>query len=98
MKNSEIEEILNIISGELRLFSDPVRLIIPKLLSYSKNKEDFFILFELSKLQSTRNLILKIIKKDQQIMNKLEELVRQRSNKTLIKKINYALIKLKKIN
>ena len=42
--------------------------------------------------------ILKIIKKDQQIMNKLEELVRQRSNKTLIKKINYALIKLKKIN
>ena len=31
-------------------------------------------------------------------MNKLEELVRQRSNKTLIKKMNFALIKLKKIN
>ncbi len=98
MKNSEIHEVLNIISGELRLFSDPVRLIVPKLLNYAKNKEDFFILFELSKFQSTRNLILKIIKKDQNIMNKLEELVRQRSNKTLIKKMNFALIKLKKIN
>ena len=32
------------------------------------------------------------------IMNKLEELVRQRSNKTLLKKMNFALIKLKKIN
>ena len=98
MKNSEIQEISNIISGELRLFSDPVRLIVPKLLIYAKNKEDFFILFELSKFQSTRNLILKIIKKNQNIMNKLEELVRQRSNKTLIKKMNFALIKLKKIN
>ena len=98
MKNSEIQEVSNIISGELRLFSDPVRLIVPKLLIYAKNKEDFFILFELSKFQSTRNLILKIIKKDQNIMNKLEELVRQRSNKTLIKKMNFALIKLKKIN
>ena len=98
MRNSEIHEISNIISKELRLFSDPVRLIVPKLLSYAKNKEDFFILFELSKFQSTRNLILKIIKKDQNIMNKLEELVRQRSNKTLIKKMNFALIKLKKIN
>ena len=98
MKNSEIQEVSNIISEELRLFSDPLRLIVPKLLIYAKNKEDFFILFELSKFQSTRNLILKIIKKDQNIMNKLEELVRQRSNKTLIKKMNFALIKLKKIN
>jgi len=98
MRNSEIHEISNIISKELRLFSDPVRLIVPKLLTYSKNRRDFFILFELSKFQSTRNLILKIIKKDQNIMNKLEELVRQTSNKTLIKKMNFALIKLKKIN
>ena len=98
MKISEIREISNIISGDLRIFSDPVRLIVPKLLSYAKNKEDFFILFELSKFQSTRNLILKIIKKDQKIMDKLEELVQKRSNKTLIKKMNFAIKKLKKTN
>ena len=98
MKISEIKEVSNIISGDLRIFSDPVRLIVPKLLSYAKNKEDFFILFELSKFQSTRNLILKIIKKDQKIMDKLEELVQKRSNKTLIKKMNFAIKKLKKTN
>ena len=101
MKTSEIDEISNIISKELRLFSDPVRLIVPKLLSYSKNHKDFFILFELSKFHSTRNLILSIIKKDQKVMDKLEELVKKRPNKTLIKKINFAVKKLrenKKIN
>ena len=76
MKNSEIHEISNIISKELRLFSDPVRLIVPKLLAYAKNRRDFFILFELSKFQSTRNLILNIIKKDQNVMKKLKELVK----------------------
>ena len=95
MKNSEIDEISNIISKELRLFSDPVRLIVPKLLSYSKNHKDFFILFELSKFHSTRNLILSIIKKDQKVMDKLEELVKKRNNKTLIKKINFAVKKLR---
>tara|TARA_B100000945_G_C19954238_1_gene399983 strand:- start:191 stop:496 length:306 start_codon:yes stop_codon:yes gene_type:complete len=101
MKNSEIHEISNIISKELRLFSDPVRLIVPKLLAYAKNRRDFFILFEISKFQSTRNLILNIIKKDQNVMKKLEELVKKRTNKTLIKKINFSLKKLrenKKIN
>tara|TARA_B100000029_G_C16909404_1_gene717167 strand:- start:237 stop:533 length:297 start_codon:yes stop_codon:yes gene_type:complete len=98
VKSSEIKEVSNIISGDLRIFSDPVRLIVPKLLSYAKNKEDFFILFELSKFQSTRNLILKIIKKDQKIMDKLEELVQKRSNKTLIKKMNFAIKKQKKTN
>ena len=95
MKNSEIDEILNIISKELRLFSDPVRLIVPKLLSYAKNRKDFFILFELSKFHSTRNLILSIIKKDENVMKKLEELVKKRTNKTLIKKINFAVKKLR---
>ena len=76
MKNSEIHEISNIISKELRLFSDPVRLIVPKLLAYAKNRRDFFILFERSKFQSTRNLILNIIKKDQNVMKKLKELVK----------------------
>ena len=95
MKNSEIDEISNIISKELRLFSDPVRLIVPKLLSCSKNHKDFFILFELSKFHSTRNLILSIIKKDQKVMDKLEELVKKRNNKTLIKKINFAVKKLR---
>ena len=95
MKNSEIYEVSNIISKELSLFSDPVRLIVPKLLSYSKNRKDFFILFELSKFHSTRNLILSIIKKDQNVMNKLEELVKKKTNKTLIKKINFTLKKLR---
>ena len=78
MRNSEIHEISNIISKELRLLSDPVRLIVPKLLSYAKNRKDFFILFELSKFHSTRNLILSIIKKDQNVMKKLEELVKKK--------------------
>jgi len=83
MRNSEINEISHIISKELWLFSDPVRLIVPKLLSYSKNRKDFFILFELSKFHSTRNLILNIIKKDQNVMKKLEELVKKKLTKLL---------------
>ena len=96
MRNSEKHEISNIISKELRLFSDPVRLIVPNLLSYAKNRKDFFILFELSKFHSTRNLILSIIKKDQNVMEKLEELVKKRTNKTLLKKMNFAIKKIEK--
>ena len=95
MRNSEIHEVSNIKSEELRLFSDPVRLIVPRLLSYAKNRKDFFILFELSKFHSTRNLILSIIKKDQNVMKKLEELVKKRTNKTLLKKINFTIKKLR---
>ena len=95
MKNSEIHEISNIISKELRLFSDPVRLIVPKLLIYAKNRINFFILFELSKFQSTRNLILKIIKKDQNVTKKLEELIKKKANKTLEKKIYFKIKKLR---
>ena len=73
-------------------------MFFQKILDSFLKKEDFFILFELSKFQSTRNLILKIIKKDQKIMDKLEELVQKRSNKTLIKKMNFAIKKLKKTN
>ena len=83
MKNSEIHEISNIISKELRLFSDPVRLIVPKLLAYAKNRRDFFILFELSKFQSTRNLILKIIKKDQNVMR----IIKKKLTKLLLKRL-----------
>ena len=96
MRNSEKDEVSNIISKELWLFSDPVRLIVPLLLSYAKNRKDFFILFELSKFHSTRNLILSIIKKDQNVMKKLEELVKKRTNKTLLKKMNFAIKKLEK--
>ena len=79
MRNSEKDEVSNIISKELWLFSDPVRLIVPLLLIYAKNRKDFFILFELSKFHSTRNLILSIIKKDQNVMEKLEELVKKKN-------------------
>ena len=95
MKNSEIHEISNIISKELRLFSDPVRLLVPKLLIHAKNRRNFFILFELSKFQSTRNLILKIIKKDQNVTKKLEELIKKRANKALEKKIYFTIKKLR---
>ena len=77
MKNSEIREISNIISKDLRLFSDPVRLIVPHLLTHAKNRRDFFILFELSKFNSARNQILRIIKNDQNIMEELDELIKK---------------------
>ena len=95
MKNSEIREISNIISKDLRLFSDPVRLIVPHLLTHAKNRRDFIILFELSKFNSTRNQILRIIKNDQNIIEKLDELIKKRTNKTLLKRMSFALIKLK---
>ena len=38
MKNEEIHEISAKISKELRLYSDPVRLAAPVLLTYAKNK------------------------------------------------------------
>ena len=95
MKSSEIHEISNIISKDLRLFSDPVRLIVPHLLTHAKNQRDFLILFELSKFNSTRNQILKIIKTDQNIMEELDKLIKKRTNKTLLKRINFSLINLK---
>ena len=96
MKSSEIHEISNQISKELRLFSDPVRLIVPHLLSHAKNRRDFYILFELSKFNSTRNQILNIIKKDQNIIEKLNELIKKKSNLTLLKRINFAIKKIDK--
>ena len=95
MKNFEIIEISNKMSQEIKFSIDSVRLLAPKLLNYSESKTDFIILFELSKFHSTRNLILSIIKKDQKVMDKLEELVKKRTNKTLIKKINFAVKKLR---
>ncbi len=96
MKSSEIHEISNQISKELRLFPDPVRLIVPHLLSHAKNRRDFYILFELSKFNSTRNQILNIIKKDQNIIEKLNELIKKKSNLTLLKRINFAIKKIDK--
>ena len=95
MKSSEIHEISNIISKDLRLFSDPVRLIVPHLLTHAKNQRDFLTLFELSKFNSTRNQILRIIKTDQNIMEELDKLIKKRTNKTLLKRINFSLINLK---
>ena len=94
MKINEIHEVSRIISKDLRLFIDPIRLIVPLLFSHAKNKKDFFILFELSKFQSIRNNILNIIKKDQDIPMKLEEIIRKRSNKRIMSKINILLKKI----
>ena len=82
MKSSEIYPITRAISDEIRLFSDPVRLIIPHLLNYSKNPKDFFVLLELSKNPSNRNQILKIIKGSFNIKEKLDQI-----KKNLIKNL-----------
>ena len=94
MRAFQVENVVNNIKNEFPYYSIHVKLIIPKLLANSRNERDFFILFELSKFHSTRNLILSIIKKDQNVMEKLEELVKKRTNKTLLKKMKFAIKKL----
>ncbi len=87
MKNPEIVEISNKMSPDIKFSSDSVRLLAPKLLNYAENKRDFLLLFELSKFQATRNQIVSIIKKDTNIHKKLKELIKRKTNKSIIKKI-----------
>tara|TARA_B100000073_G_C23246498_1_gene376419 strand:+ start:95 stop:385 length:291 start_codon:yes stop_codon:yes gene_type:complete len=87
MKNPEIVEISNKMSPDIKFSSDSVRLLAPKLLNYAENKRDFLLLFELSKFQTTRNQIVSIIKKDTNIHKKLKELIKRKTNKSIIKKI-----------
>ena len=89
MKNSEIIEISNKMSPEIKFSIDSVRLLAPKLLNYSESKRDFIILFELSKFHATRNQILAIIKKDIKVTEKLKELIKKKTNKTILEKIKY---------
>ena len=89
MKNSETIEISNKMSPEIKFSIDSVRLLAPKLLNYSKSKRDFVILFELSKFHATRNRILAIIKKDIKVTEKLKELIKKKTNKTILEKIKY---------
>ncbi len=89
MKYSEIIEISNQMSPEIKFSIDSVRLLAPKLLNYSENKKDFLILFELSKFNAIRNQILAIIKKDIKVTEKLKELIKKRTNKTILKKIKH---------
>ena len=89
MKYSEIIEISNQMSPEIKFSIDSVRLLAPKLLNYSENKKDFLILFELSKFYAIRNQILAIIKKDIKVTEKLKELIKKRTNKTILKKIKH---------
>ena len=95
MRGSEIYPITKAISDETRLLSDPVRLIIPHLLNHSKNPKDFFILLELSKYPSDRNQILKIIKGNINIKEKLDKIIMKKSNKKIYKKIEFAIKNLK---
>ena len=89
MKNSEIIEISNKMSLEIKFSIDSVRLLAPKLLNYSESKRDFIILFELSKFHAIRNHILAIIKKDIKVTEKLKELIKKKTNKTILEKIKY---------
>ncbi len=95
MRTSQIENISKNIEKEYPYYSIHVKLIIPKLLTNSRNEKDFYILLELAKFSSTRNLINKIIKKDTNVINNLQNIIKKRSNRTLIKKINFAIKKLK---
>ena len=87
MKNSEIVDISNKMSSDIKFSTDTVRLLAPKLLNYAENKRDFLILFELSKFQATRNRIVSIIKKDLSIREKLKDLIKRKINKSIVKKI-----------
>ena len=87
MKNSEIVDISNKMSSDIKFSTDTVRLLAPKLLNYAENKRDFLILFELSKFQATRNQIVSIIKKDFNIREKLKDLIKRKTNKSIVKKI-----------
>ena len=58
------------------------------------NERDFYILLELAKFNSTRNLINKILKKDTDVIKNLQNIIKKRSNKTLIKRIYFAKKKL----
>ncbi|WP_440697560.1 hypothetical protein [Candidatus Pelagibacter sp. HIMB1709] len=87
MKNSEIVDISNKMSSDIKFSTDTVRLLAPKLLNYAENKRDFIILFELSKFQATRNQIVSIIKKDLNIHEKLKDLIKRKTNKSIVKKI-----------
>ena len=95
MRTSQIENISKNIEKEYPYYSIHIKLIIPKLLANSRNEKDFYILLELAKFNSTRNLINKIIKKDTNVINNLQNIIKKRSNRTLIKKINFAIKKLK---
>jgi|TARA_B100000929_G_scaffold269186_1_gene238569 hypothetical protein len=95
VRTSQIENISKNIEKEYPYYSIHVKLIIPKLLTNSRNEKDFYILLELAKFSSTRNLINKIIKKDTNVINNLQNIIKKRSNRTLIKKINFAIKKLK---
>ena len=87
MKNSEIVDISNKMSSDIKFSTDKVRLLAPKLLNYAENNRDFLILFELSKFQATRNQIVSIIKKDLNIREKLKDLIKRKKNKSILKKI-----------
>ena len=88
MKKKEIIEVSNEISEDWRLHSDSIRLIIPILLNYAKNKKDFYSLYKLSKLQSTRNRILSIIKKDTNPISKLQKLIKKKNVRTIHNETN----------
>ena len=95
MRTSQIENISKNIEKEYPYYSIHIKLIIPKLLANSRNEKDFYILLELAKFNSTRNLINKILKKDTNVIKNLQNIIKKRSNRTLIKKINFAIKKLK---
>ena len=94
MRTSQIENISKNIEKEYPYYSIHIKLIIPKLLANSRNEKDFYILLELAKFNSTRNLINKILKKDTNVIKNLQNIIKKRSNKTLIKRIYFAKKKL----
>ena len=73
-----------------------VRSMIPEIKTISSNKNDFNLLLELAKSAITRNLIGTFLTKNCNVMEKLKNIMNQTDNKSLTKKINFAIKRYKK--
>ncbi len=74
----------------------PVRSMIPEIETIASNKNDFNLLVELAKSANTRNLIGTIIIKNCNIMDTLINIIKKSNDKSLVKRINFAITRYKK--
>ncbi len=75
----------------------PVRTMIPEIETIVSNKNDFNLLVELAKSANTRNLIGTIITKNCNVMDTLINITKKSNDKSLVKRINFAIARFKKI-
>ncbi len=73
----------------------PVRAMIPEIQSLTSSEDDFYLMIELAKSASTRNLIGSVITKDCDVMERLNNVL-DKSDEALKKRINQAINRFKK--